>query len=269
MPARLLEAARCADIEPVRVKSVEQQALQGLHRTRSLWMGTRTSRINALRGFCREFGLAIPQGARTGVEAISRVLADPQFADPRTDPWLDEAAGRGDPPAGTAHRPAGTGTGRAGQAQPGLHDAADDSRHRPADRHGHGGRHRRRRVALQGRPALRQLVRPDAQGVSLGQQSRLGRISKTGDRYLRMLLTHGARAVLRAATVAAQAGADVDGLRTWALGGAGAAPITTRPPARWPTSWRASAMPCCAMQPYGSPAPGSKKIERHGFAIAS
>jgi transposase len=47
----LLEAARCADITPVRVKSVEQQALQGLHRTRSLWMGTRTSRINALRGF--------------------------------------------------------------------------------------------------------------------------------------------------------------------------------------------------------------------------
>lgn len=74
----LLEAARCADIQPVRIKSVEQQALQSLHRTRSLWMGTRTSRINALRGFCREFGLAIPQGARTGVEAISRALADPQ-----------------------------------------------------------------------------------------------------------------------------------------------------------------------------------------------
>ncbi len=30
--AALLEAARCADIHPVRVKSVEQQALQGMHR---------------------------------------------------------------------------------------------------------------------------------------------------------------------------------------------------------------------------------------------
>ena len=29
----LLEAARCADITPVKVKSIEQQALQGLHRT--------------------------------------------------------------------------------------------------------------------------------------------------------------------------------------------------------------------------------------------
>jgi len=75
--AALLEAARASDLRPVRVKSVEQQALQGLHRIRSLWMGTRTSRINALRGFCREFGIAIPQGARTGIEALGRVLADP------------------------------------------------------------------------------------------------------------------------------------------------------------------------------------------------
>ena len=54
--AALLEAARASDIAPVKVKSIEQQALQGLHRTRSLWMATRTARINALRGFCREFG---------------------------------------------------------------------------------------------------------------------------------------------------------------------------------------------------------------------
>ena len=80
--AALLEAARASDIRPVRVKSVEQQALQGMHRIRSLWMGTRTSRINALRGFCREFGIAIPVGARTGIEAISRVLADPNTAVP-------------------------------------------------------------------------------------------------------------------------------------------------------------------------------------------
>ncbi len=79
----LLEAApRAWDMRPVRVKSVEQQALQGLHRIRSLWMGTRTSRINALRGFLREFGIAIPVGARTGLETISRVLADPQTAVP-------------------------------------------------------------------------------------------------------------------------------------------------------------------------------------------
>jgi transposase len=46
--AALLEAARASDIVPVRIKSVEQQALQSLHRTRSLWMSTRTSRINCV-----------------------------------------------------------------------------------------------------------------------------------------------------------------------------------------------------------------------------
>ncbi|WP_462391302.1 transposase, partial [Acidovorax sp. Q11] len=37
---------------------------------------------------------------------------------------------------------------------------------------------------------------------SSGGSRYLGRISKKGDRYLRMLLTHGARSVLRAAKVA-------------------------------------------------------------------
>jgi transposase len=39
-------------------------------------MGTRTSRINALRGFCRELGLHVPVGARTGLEAMGRAIAD-------------------------------------------------------------------------------------------------------------------------------------------------------------------------------------------------
>jgi Transposase len=38
-----------------------------------------------------------------------------------------------------------------------------------------------------------------------------------GNRYVRMLLTHGARSVLRAATVARRAGRNVDRLRSWAL----------------------------------------------------
>ncbi len=52
---------------------------------------------------------------------------------------------------------------------------------------------------------------------SSGTTRRLGRISKRGDRYLRMLLTHGARSVLRAATVADCSGKTIDPLRRWAL----------------------------------------------------
>jgi transposase len=39
--AALIEALRCSDLAPVRVKSIEQQALQALHRTRSLWMASK------------------------------------------------------------------------------------------------------------------------------------------------------------------------------------------------------------------------------------
>ncbi|MBI4194291.1 MAG: hypothetical protein HY526_04350 [Betaproteobacteria bacterium] len=54
-------------------------------------------------------------------------------------------------------------------------------------------------------------MRTDTAGVFLG------RISKRGDRYIRTLLTHGARSILHAATVARRTGRDIDRLRTWAL----------------------------------------------------
>ena len=48
---------------------------------------------------------------------------------------------------------------------------------------------------------------------STGQKRRLGRITKRGNSYLRMMLIHGARSALRAGAMA-----DVpDDLRTWAL----------------------------------------------------
>jgi transposase len=49
---------------------------------------------------------------------------------------------------------------------------------------------------------------------SSGAVRRLGRITKQGNTYLRMLLVHGARSALRAGTVARQP----DDLRVWARG---------------------------------------------------
>ena len=72
----LLRANGDPHIREVPVKSVEQQATD-LHRTRSQWMATRTQRINALRGFCREFGMPIPAGAKPGLHAIRCLVADP------------------------------------------------------------------------------------------------------------------------------------------------------------------------------------------------
>ncbi len=62
------------------LRSFEQQVLQGLHRIRSLWMATRTTRINALPGLCREFGISVATGRRNGLVQISRVLFDPETA---------------------------------------------------------------------------------------------------------------------------------------------------------------------------------------------
>jgi transposase len=213
----LLEAARCAEITPVRVKSVEQQALQGLHRTRSLWMATRTSRINALRGFCREFGIVIAQGSRLGVEQISRALADPHAAVPTLirgtmSLLLEEirllevriaqlereltALARQSPACTTLLSIPGVGLLTATAmvaATSGNVAHFRDARHF---------------ASWFGLPPKE---------YSSGSTRHLGRISKRGDRYLRMLLTHGARSVLRAATVAVRVGKTVDGLRQWAL----------------------------------------------------
>lgn len=46
-----------------------------------------------------------------------------------------------------------------------------------------------------------------------GGTRHLGRISKTGDRYLRMLLTHGERSVLRAPSAAVETGKVLSGVR--------------------------------------------------------
>jgi transposase len=268
--AALLEAARASDISPVRVKSVEQQALQGLHRTRSLWMGTRTSRINALRGFCREFGIAIAQGSRLGVEQISRVLADPNSAVPElirsTMKLLVEEIRLLEARIAQLERelsvlakqsPACTillsipGVGL-------LTATAMTAATSGSVSHYKSSRHFSSWFGLTPREH------------SSGNTRHLGRISKQGDRYLRMLLTHGARSVLRAATVSKQAGRPLDELRAWAVA------VQERTHHNKATCALANKLAriCYATlrdgTPYGQPAPRQRhKIERTAFAVAA
>ena len=105
---------------------------------------------------------------------------------------------------------------------------------------------------------------------SSGNSRVLGRISKKGDRYLRMLLTHGARAVLRAASVARQAQRHLDGLREWALAVQGR---TNHNKAACALANKLARI-CFAVlrdaSPYGQPRPRefNKKSGRAAFAIA-
>lgn len=53
--------------------------------------------------------------------------------------------------------------------------------------------------------------------VGSGHRTHLGSISKRGDRYLRMLLIHGARSVLIRAQINAKSGQPLNRLQQWAM----------------------------------------------------
>jgi Transposase and inactivated derivatives len=213
----LLQANRDPRIREVRVKSIEQQALQALHRTRSQWMASRTQRINTLRGYCREFGVPIAVGAKTGLHAIRCLVADPQSAlpsllRPTMQMLLVEVAQLEE---------------RIAQIERELRDVTRQS---PACQlllsiPGVGLLTATALVAAVGTDLTqfrngRQLAAwmgLTPREHSSGNTRRLGSITRAGDRYLRTLLTHGARSVLQAATRAQSAGRECTGLRAWAL----------------------------------------------------
>ena len=215
--AALLEALRCADIQPVRIKSIEQQALQALHRTRSLWVATRTARINALRGFCREFGLDLSVGARVGVEQIARLLADPGSAVPtllrETLKMLLEEVRLLEQRITQLERQLGACAQQSPACEQLLSVPGIGLITATAMAAATGGQVAHFRSARH----FSSWFGLTPKEHSSGSSRHLGRISKRGDRYLRMLLTHGARSLLRAATVTQRCGKPLDPLRSWAL----------------------------------------------------
>lgn len=208
----LLEAHRNEKILPVPVKSLAQQTLAALHRMRSAWMAERVARLNLLRGVLREFGVLIPVGARQVLPHVQAQLGEP-----------------------------------AGEIPPALHPVLRaaceeirdlESRIRAAEQQLAAlakqspvvGRLRTiPGIGLLGATALVAFVGNverfatcrhlasflglTAREHSSGMHRHLGRITKCGDRYLRCLLVHGARAVLSAA----QRCQHPDRLRSWAL----------------------------------------------------
>lgn len=214
--AGLVEARRCADIHPVPVKSTGQQAIQALHRIREHHKTQRTASINLLRGLLREFGIVIPAGAakvrpaalaaledadndlasdlrqalaavldrieahEADMAAIERRLAQHARSDVRAQRYLDAGG-------------VGVITATA------ISASCGDLKRFPS------GRHFASSLGLAPRVN------------ASGHNTRLGRITKRGDRYLRTLLIHGARAELRAAAAARAKAKPLDRTRIWAL----------------------------------------------------
>jgi transposase len=191
----LLEAARAPHIVPVPIKSPDQQALQLMHRVRATWMRDRTARLNTLRGALREFGICVPLGATRVLPAVHAALEDaendlPLFFRPLLATLCDEIRDL------EARR-------KALDRELARLSRTDDVVQRLRTVPGFGlitatafvasvpdicafptGRHFASWLGLTPRE------------FSSGSRRFLGRISKQGDRYLRMLLTHGARSVL-------------------------------------------------------------------------
>jgi transposase len=212
----LLEATRSGQIPSVPVKSVAQQALVALHRIREQWMTTRTARINTLRGILREQGLLLPAGAGPALRAIPAILEDAEtpLANSlcRMIALMHEEIRQLDACIGALER------------ELRAIAAADPVATRLREIPGIGLLTATALVGTVGHIHAFGRARQFASWLGLtprefssGTHRRLGGISKRGDVYLRCLLTHGARAVLRSAHRRRTAQEPLTRLHQWAL----------------------------------------------------
>lgn len=212
----VLEALRSGAIKPVPVKTVAQQELLALHRVRDQWMATRTARINALRGFLREHGIALPRGARRALAAVPALLEDADAPLPgrlRHVVALLHAEIRGieDQVVAVERTLADVATHDLVAPRlmtiPGVGLLTATALLGTVG-HIHAFRRGRQFASWLG-------LTPSER--SSGLRRRLGAISKQGDVYLRCLLTHGARAVLLGAQRAATHLRPLTPLQQWAV----------------------------------------------------
>jgi len=192
--AAICEAVTRPDMRFVPVKSAEQQAVLSLHRIRQGLITQRTALINQLRGLLSEFGLVIPKGryqthdhipailedADNGLPFLARELIDEVWQRYRTtceevlkaDRRLSALARENEQAKRLMTIP-GIGE-QVATAMVASVDAAQFD----------NGRQLAAWLGLTPRQ------------YTTGGHIRLGRITKQGDKYLRMCLVHGARAVV-------------------------------------------------------------------------
>ena len=72
----ICEAVGRPNMRFVPLKSAEQQALLALHRARSGWVKARTAQANQIRGLLSEFGIVLPQGITRLRGQLPEILED-------------------------------------------------------------------------------------------------------------------------------------------------------------------------------------------------
>ncbi len=194
----IAEAVRVPSMRFVSVKTVAQQDLQALARMREGVLRSRTALANRLRGLLGEYGIVVTQGVGALRRAVPALLEDAgNGLSDRFRRLLD--LGRQELLELDAHLAALTTQLKAAASED---EAASRLQTVPgfgpivaavfAGSLGNGNQYRN------GRQAAAALGLVPRQHSSGGKTTLLG-ISKRGDRYLRSLLVHGARAVVRTA----------------------------------------------------------------------
>jgi transposase len=194
----IAEAARVPDMRLVQVKRIDQQDVQALHRLRAARVGERTALCNQLRGLLGEYGIVLPQGVGVVRKRIPELLEDgenglsdflrPLLAASYRQLQELDAHIAFYTEALKAHARDNAAVQRL-QTVPGFGPiVASAFEAFVGNGQGFG----------KGRDVSAALGLVPRQHSSGGKAVLLG-ISKRGDRYLRALLVHGARAVVRQA----------------------------------------------------------------------
>ena len=185
----ICEAVSSPTMRFVPTKSVEQQSIAMLHRTRDLLVRQRTMLVNALRGHLAEFGVTTRRAFGACPSCWRWRRRHPLLSCPIWRECVEVIVAQAkDLQRRIAHGGA-LDCGLA-QAERSLAAAGDG----PRDRRHHRDRDRRfrdRRNRLQIRPTICSLDRAHAAIERNGRNIHLGRISKAGDRNLRRLLVLG------------------------------------------------------------------------------
>jgi error-prone DNA polymerase len=191
--AALCEAASRPDMMFVPVKTIEQQGILALHSARSLLVKQQTMLANAMRGLASEFGLTVPQGIGRLEELWALVDADRAFPEKARQVFT-----------GLFEQCSGLAAGiSALEAEIVGHARHDETARRLATIPGVGPITASLIAATVVDIGLFKSARHFAAWLGLvprqystGGKTRLGRITKTGNREIRRLLVLGATSMV-------------------------------------------------------------------------
>ena len=201
----ICESVSRPNMRYVPAKTVEQQAILSVHRARQGFVKARTAQGNQIRGLLSEFGIVIPQGIRSIMKQMPEILEDGENGLPGTMRNLLERL--------TENLKEMDRQVAELETQIGLWHRENEASRRLAEIAGIGPITASAMVATvgnarefkNGRQLAAWMGLVPRQNSSGGKQNLMG-ISKRGDTYLRTLLIHGARAVIRFAENKAEPG---------------------------------------------------------------